>query len=65
MKFGKKEQNLANMKYKKFVSSFNDEYKIREGVSSDVLNLNTQLKLLLPSKNTIDNSYSLGLWEIL
>lgn len=67
MKFGKKEQNLAKMKYKKFVSSFNDEYKIREGVSSDVLNLNlnTQLKLLLPSKNTIDNSYSLGLWEIL
>jgi hypothetical protein len=69
-KTGVKTANLTDKAYTKFVSSFKEDYlsKTKEGVSlerQEVSTITTQLKLLLPSKGSIDNSYSLGLWEIL
>ncbi len=69
MQFREKSTDFSKIQYNKYIKSFKDEYlcKKRDGVAvedKEILILNTHLKLMLPSKGSIDNSYSLGLWEI-
>ena len=69
-KIRKKNINTTKRKYNNFISSFKEEYLSlkRENVQFEIEEkpkIITELKLLLPTSKSIDNSYSLGLWEIL
>ena len=66
LKSGEKNIELVKHKYRLFVLSFREHYlsNTREGISFEGKEkqiLNTQLQLILPPNESIDNSYSLGL----
>ena len=70
MKYGEKSVDITKRKYESFVKSFNEKYLSRKrdgvlAVEKEIQTFSTKLNLMLPSSSSIDNSYSLGLWEIL
>ena len=67
MKSGEKITDITKTKYESFIASFNEQYLFQtrtEIYLEEKQMLKTRLELMLPSGHSIDDSYSLGLWEI-